>query len=78
MLLSLSDQKKQAFYQSQIGTTRHVLWESTKKNGFMSGFTENYIKVKQPYQAHLINTLTTHTLTQDMLDYEIWTITYRP
>ena len=70
-LLSLSEEKKQAFYQSQIGTQRRVLWESTKKGGCMSGFTENYIKVKQPYQASLINTLTNHTLTQDMLDYEI-------
>lgn len=70
-LLTLSEQKKQAFYNSQVGTTRRVLWESTKKNGNMSGFTENYIKVKQPYQAHLVNTLTDHTLTQDMLDYEI-------
>lgn len=77
-LLALSAQKKQAFYQSQIGTERNVLWESTKKNGFMSGFTENYIKVKQPYNASHINTLTTLTLTPDMLDYEIWIATYRP
>ena len=70
-LLALSEAKKQAFYQSQIGTTRNVLWESTKKQGFMSGFTENYIKVKQPYNALQINTLTTLTLTPDMLDYEI-------
>jgi threonylcarbamoyladenosine tRNA methylthiotransferase MtaB len=70
-LLSLSEEKKQAFYQSQVGTWRRVLWESTKKGGCMSGFTENYIKVKHPYQASLINTLTNHTLTQDMLDYEI-------
>jgi threonylcarbamoyladenosine tRNA methylthiotransferase MtaB len=70
-LLALSDQKKQAFYQSQIGTQRHVLWESTKKNGFMSGFTENYIKVKQPYQADKINTVNTIEITSELLDYEI-------
>ena len=77
-LLALSEQKKQVFYNSQLDTKRRVLWESTKKNGYMSGFTENYIKVKQPYQANLVNTLTDHTLTQDMLDYEIWVTTYRP
>jgi threonylcarbamoyladenosine tRNA methylthiotransferase MtaB len=70
-LLALSDQKKQAFYQSQTGTQRHVLWESTKKNGFMSGFTENYIKVKQPYQADKINTVNTIEITSELLDYEI-------
>ncbi len=77
-LLQLSSQKKQAFYQSQLGTERRVLWESTQKKGFMSGFTENYIKVKHLYQAHLVNSLTTIILTEDMLDYEIWTTTYRP
>jgi threonylcarbamoyladenosine tRNA methylthiotransferase MtaB len=70
-LLALSDAKKQAFYQSQLGTQRSVLWESTKKNGYMSGFTENYVKVKQPYQADKINTLTSLTLTPELLDYEI-------
>lgn len=70
-LLALSAQKKQAFYQSQIGTQRTILWESTKKNGEMSGFTENYIKVKQPYNASWVNTLTHHTLTPELLDYEI-------
>ncbi|MEE1182893.1 MAG: tRNA (N(6)-L-threonylcarbamoyladenosine(37)-C(2))-methylthiotransferase MtaB, partial [Paludibacteraceae bacterium] len=70
-LLALSNAKKQAFYQSQLGTQRSVLWESTKKNGYMSGFTENYVKVKQPYQADKINTLTSLTLTPEQLDYEI-------
>lgn len=77
-LLDLSNAKKQAFYQSQLGTQRSVLWESTKKNGYMSGFTENYVKVKQPYQADKINTLTSLTLTPEQLDYEIWITTYRP
>ena len=70
-LLALSQQKKQAFYQSQIGCSYQVLWEATRKNGYMSGFTENYIKVKQPYQSQLVNTISPITISQEVLDYEI-------
>ena len=58
ILQELSDRKKLAFYTSQQGSTRPVLWESDLKNGFMHGFTDNYIRVRRPYDSALVNTVT--------------------
>lgn len=55
MLRILSEKKKRAFYESQVGKTGVVLWESQNDNGFINGFTENYIKVKHPYDESLEN-----------------------
>jgi len=57
MLRGLSVKKRRAFYESQLGKTRTVLFESDNKNGFMHGFTENYVKIKTPFDKTLINTL---------------------
>lgn len=51
----LSHKKKQAFYQSQLGTTGKVLFEAEEDNGMMNGFTENYIKVQVPFDSTLVN-----------------------
>ncbi len=53
----LSAKKKRAFYQSQIGKTATVLWEGQNKDGFLQGYTENYIRVKRQYDETLENTL---------------------
>ncbi len=52
----LSTKKKRAFYESQIGKTGIVLFEHENNDGWMFGFTENYIKVKAPYDESLCNT----------------------
>jgi len=57
MLRGLSVKKRRAFYESQIGSTRTVLFESENKEGYVQGFTENYIKVKTPWNPELVNTL---------------------
>ena len=57
MLRGLSVKKRRSFYESQIGNTLTVLFEADNKNGFMHGFTENYVKVKTAYNPDLINTL---------------------
>ncbi|WP_333809950.1 tRNA (N(6)-L-threonylcarbamoyladenosine(37)-C(2))-methylthiotransferase MtaB [Flavobacterium sp.] len=57
MLRGLSVKKRRAFYESQIGTHRTVLFESENKEGYIHGFTENYVKVKTPWNPELINTL---------------------
>lgn len=57
MLHILSDKKKRAFYEAQIGKETTVLWESENHDGWMHGFTENYVKVKQPYDEGAENTL---------------------
>ena len=64
MLRSLSVKKRRAFYESQLGTTRTVLFEGENKNGYIHGFTENYVKVKTPWNPELVNTLHTVELTK--------------
>ena len=55
----LSEQKLEAFYQSQKGTTHTVLWESKREGTLMSGFTENYVRVFRDYDKNRINTFET-------------------
>ena len=59
MLRILSEKKKMAFYQSQIGKTLPVLWEHEEKNGIMFGFTDNYVRVQKPYDPASINRVET-------------------
>jgi threonylcarbamoyladenosine tRNA methylthiotransferase MtaB len=64
MLRGLSVKKRRAFYESQLGTTRTVLFEGENKEGYVHGFTENYVKVKAPWNPELVNTLQEITLTK--------------
>jgi len=64
MLRGLSAKKRRAFYESQLGNTLTVLFENENKEGYINGFTENYVKVKTPWNPKLINTLHTITLTE--------------
>ncbi|MEY4571948.1 MAG: hypothetical protein RLZ10_1165 [Bacteroidota bacterium] len=51
----LSDRKKRQFYEQNIGNIRTVLVESEQDEGWMYGFTENYVKVRLPYDEKLAN-----------------------
>jgi len=64
MLRGLSVKKRRAFYESQLGTTHTVLFEGENKLGYIHGFTENYVKVKAPWNPELVNTLHEVTLTE--------------
>jgi threonylcarbamoyladenosine tRNA methylthiotransferase MtaB len=57
MLRSLSVKKRRFFYESQLNSQRTVLFEAENKEGYIQGFTENYIKVKTPWNPELVNTL---------------------
>ena len=57
MLRGLSAKKRNAFYESQLGKEKTVLFESDNKQGYIHGFTENYVKVKAPWDPSLVNTL---------------------
>ena len=57
MLRGLSVKKRRAFYESQLGTTRTVLFEGDNREGYITGFTENYVKIKMPWNPELVNTL---------------------
>jgi threonylcarbamoyladenosine tRNA methylthiotransferase MtaB len=59
MLHGLAELKKKQFYLQQLGKQAEVLWESDNIKGFMHGFTSNYVKVRTPYNATLINQITT-------------------
>jgi threonylcarbamoyladenosine tRNA methylthiotransferase MtaB len=61
-LLALSDRKTKEFYRSQIGTSHQVLFEHTRRDDKMYGFTENYIKVEAAYRMNRVNQLIDITL----------------
>lgn len=55
MLRILSEKKKMAFYQTQLGKTLPVLWEHENKDGKMFGFTENYVRVQKDFDPASVN-----------------------
>jgi threonylcarbamoyladenosine tRNA methylthiotransferase MtaB len=55
MLRVLSAKKRRSFYEAQLNTERSVLFEDNMKEGYITGFTENYVKVKSPWNPHLVN-----------------------
>ena len=62
MLRGLSAKKRRAFYESQLGNSLIVLFEGENKQGYIHGFTQNYVKVKHPWNPELVNTLRVVTL----------------
>jgi threonylcarbamoyladenosine tRNA methylthiotransferase MtaB len=54
-LHKLSEEKKNHFYRNQQGLIFNVLFESDEADGYMFGFTENYIKVMTAYNSQLVN-----------------------
>jgi threonylcarbamoyladenosine tRNA methylthiotransferase MtaB len=58
LLHQLSGNKKKIFYLKHKGMKANVLFEADNSNGFMHGFTENYIKVKTKFNPTLINQIT--------------------
>jgi len=57
MLHILSDKKRRAFYESQLNKSDEVLFEADIKDGYMHGFTRNYVKVRAKYDPVLVNEL---------------------
>jgi len=66
MLRGLSAKMRRAFYETQLGNTLTVLFESENKEGYIHGFTENYVKVKHPWNPEFVNTL--HKVTLSTID----------
>ena len=56
MLRILSEKKKRAFYESQLGKVRPVLFEAENREGYMYGYTDNYVRVKTYWNPELANT----------------------
>lgn len=55
MLHILSEKKCRAFYESQLGAQGDVLFEADEKDGYMHGFSKNYVKVRTLYDPLLVN-----------------------
>ena len=64
MLRGLSVKKRRSFYESQLNTLHTVLFEGENKKGYILGFTENYVKIKQPWNPELVNTTREVLLTE--------------
>ncbi len=64
ILHQLSDKKTRAFYQQFEGVEEEVLFEGADNDGFMNGFTQNYLKVQIPYQKELVNAIKKVKLTK--------------
>jgi len=71
MLHILSDKKRRAFYETQLNKIEEVLFEGDIKDGFMHGFTRNYVKVKTKYDPVLVNELKTVYLTKISPDGDV-------
>ncbi len=56
-LRQLSLKKKQAFYSKHLGQSREVLFEKGPDGKFISGFTDNYVRILLPFEEALINTM---------------------
>jgi threonylcarbamoyladenosine tRNA methylthiotransferase MtaB len=57
MLRTLSEKKKRAFYEENLGREEVVLFEKDIHDGLMEGFTDNYVRVVAKYDPILINEL---------------------
>jgi len=64
MLHSLSDKKRRAFYEKNLGSQATVLFEKEAENAMMFGFTKNYVKVMVKYDPLLVNELKAVRLTE--------------
>ena len=64
MLRGLSAKKRHAFYESQLQKTKTILFEAENKEGYIQGFTENYVKVRIPWDPSLQNQTRSATLAE--------------
>lgn len=64
MLRGLSAKKRRSFYEAQLGEKVNVLFEHENKKGYITGFSENYIKVRAPWDPHLANRIVNLLLQQ--------------
>lgn len=58
-LINLSNQKHEDFCKNNLNKTAKVLWEAKNEDGYISGYTENYIRVFSKFDENLINKIST-------------------
>lgn len=64
MMRGLSAKKRHAFYDSQLQKTKTILFEAENNEGYIQGFTENYVKVRMPWDPALQNQTRNATLAE--------------
>ena len=64
-LIELSNVLHKSFYEANYGRTEEVLFENTRKNGMMFGYTRNYIRVKHPYDSSLCGNIISCLLSEN-------------
>jgi threonylcarbamoyladenosine tRNA methylthiotransferase MtaB len=52
----LSNKLQRAFYEKYLSTEHTALFEQEEKQGYLSGFTDNYIKIKIPFTTEICRT----------------------
>jgi len=52
-LIALSEKKNLEFSKLNIGNISSVLFEKTRNEGFLTGFTSNYLKIEYPWDSKL-------------------------
>ena len=57
ILRELSNIKRESFYKKNINSERKILFESENKNGFIHGYTDNYIRVKTIWSSNLVDSI---------------------
>ena len=62
VLEALCERLHADFVEANRGIRERVLWESKEKDGNMSGFTGNYIRITRPYDPALSGTITEVTI----------------
>jgi threonylcarbamoyladenosine tRNA methylthiotransferase MtaB len=64
----LSEKKKSAFYRSMIGKSAEVLWEEEESDGYIYGYTPNYVRVKSVAGLAERNTISRVNLSELLAD----------
>ena len=69
ILRQIAKQKKRNFYLSRVGQIERVLWEEEKKNNLMSGWTDNYVRVRTKANEKLVNQICRVKITSAEQDF---------
>ncbi|MFL2638734.1 MAG: tRNA (N(6)-L-threonylcarbamoyladenosine(37)-C(2))-methylthiotransferase MtaB [Flavobacteriaceae bacterium] len=64
LLRSLSVKMRRNFYETNLGTKQKILFESENKNGYIYGFSENYVRVKTPWRQGLVDNIFEYKLSK--------------
>ena len=64
LLRLLSNRKKAAFYNKNVGKIHNVLFESEDKNGFIEGFSSNYVRFRRKWDSSIAGTMVESKFTE--------------